>query len=366
MVSQKPVIYNSITKLPGKTRIVQAYKNSLKELFFIRHPKIKKQSSGAASLLQDFLKKTKIKPVWIYYPEQRIAVCTVPEKYYFELRTSRNRNLITEKEQQNFRNMSAGIAGLSVGSCVLSALVVSGGPKKIKIADFDTLEISNLNRIKARLADVGKNKIQIAAREVWDIDPFTQLNLFDKGLTENNLKKFLLGSPKLKVFIDEMDSLPLKISARFLCKKNKIPVIMATDNGDSVVLDVERFDLEPKRKIFHGLLGNISPKLLENLDYKHWLSLATKIVGPEYLTPKMQLSLLEIGKTLPAVPQLGAVASIAGASICLALRNISNNQAMPSGRYVISLEEKLTLGYLNKKNTKLRRIQTKKFTKFFK
>jgi hypothetical protein len=362
----KPLIYKNRPSLRGKVNFVDAYTSAVSELFFLENPGLKKTTPDGAYKLEKFLKTNQTKESWVYYPDQTTLVRMVNEKDYFKLRTARNRNLITEKEQLLFRNMSVGIAGLSVGSCILSTITISGGPQKIKIADFDTLEITNLNRIRAKLSDVGKNKIHVAAREVWDLDPFAKLILFDKGVNEKNLKNFLLAKPKLDVFIDEMDSLPLKISARFLCKHYKIPVVMATDNGDSVILDIERFDLEPKRKIFHGLLGNATPKLFESLDYKKWLSLATKIVGPEYLTPKMQSSLLEIGKNLPAVPQLGATAGIAGAAICLALRNISNNYPMASGRYVISLEEKLVAGYTNKKNTAFRKKQTKKFIKTFK
>ena len=82
------------------------------------------------------------------------------------------------------------------------------------------------------------------------------------------------------------------------------------------------------------------PEELKNLDYRAWLKMSTQIVSPNYLTEKMQDSLLEIGKTISAVPQLGTTASMAGAAISYAVRRIANNQDMPSGRYTIGLEEK--------------------------
>ena len=58
---------------------------------------------------------------------------------------------------------------------------------------------------------------------------------------------------------------------------------MATDNGDNIILDVERFDLEPERPILHGLIGDVKPDDFKTMNYEEWLKLATKIVGFENL-----------------------------------------------------------------------------------
>jgi len=365
IIDSSPTIYKSKPKLNSKTRVVEAYKSALEELFFLSNPKFKKNSPQSKALLKKFIQTSKTKDVWIYYKDQNTVVHTINELAYFKLRTARNKNIITEKEQLNFRNLSVGIAGLSVGSCILAGIVTSGGSKNIKIADFDTLEITNLNRIKAKLTDIGSDKTTIAAKEVWNLDPFAKLTLYSEGLTQKNLKEFILKTPKLNVFIDEMDSIPMKVQARLICKANKIPVVMATDNGDTVILDIERFDQEPKRKIFHGTIKDTDLKNLDSLTYKEWLKIATQIVSPKHLTPEMQNSLLLIGKELAGVPQLGAIASVAGAAVCFVLRRIANKQAMPSGRYTISLEEKLVPNYNNATQKSLRNKQTESFIKKF-
>lgn len=358
----KPIVYKSRPKLIGKITYIDAYSSALEELFFLEHPNLKKNMPEMKEGLKQFLLQKKVQGSWIYYPLQKKLVHTVEEKLYFKLRTARNRNIISETEQQYFRNTKIGIAGLSVGSAILEALVISGGPKYLKIADFDNLEITNLNRIRASLLDIGQNKTAIAARRCWELDPFAQIQIFDTGLNTKNLKQFLL-KPKLNIFIDEMDSLDLKIQTRLICKKNKLPVLMATDNGDSVILDVERFDIEPKRQIFHGLLSEVNIKNLKNLSFKQWLTLATKIVGPQHLTNRMRDSILLIGKTLPAVPQLGSSASMAGAAISFCVRKIANRQNLPSGRYIISLEEKLDVKFSSAQAKKQRKQNIKKFVK---
>lgn len=365
MNSSAPIIFKNKKNLPRGTTLTDAFKTVLKELFFIRNPKYKKGRPETNKFLNDFLSEQKIRDNWIYYPWKKTAVRSLPEDLYFKLRTARNRDIINQGEQTNYRNIKIGIAGLSVGSAALSALVISGGPKIMKIADFDVVEVSNLNRIRATLLDVGINKTEIAARMVWELDPFAELYLWDKGLDKNNIEEFILGKPKLNIFIDEMDSLDLKVVGRLICKKNKIPVLMATDNGDGIILDVERFDLEPKRSIFHGLLENTSVEKYKNLDYKKWLELATKIVDPKYLTTRMQESLLSIGKTIASVPQLGTSATLAGSAVSFAVRKIASKEPLLSGRYIINLEEKLVPEYLSKGNILKREQKTKEFLEKF-
>lgn len=360
----KPVIYQSQAEAPQGLKVVEAYQGALRELFFVNNPHLKKNTPDAKEPLEKFLAEAKVPEVWIHYPSENVLVHTLNEQDYFKLRTSRNRDVITTEEQTKYREAVVGIAGLSVGSAIFSALVVSGGPKKIKIADFDDVEISNLNRINAKLTDVGLNKTDIAAREAWKLDPYSDFEIWDKGVGKENIEKFLL-EPRLDVFIDEMDSIDVKIISRLIARQHKLPVLMATDNGNSVILDVERFDLEPEREIFHGLIGDFKMEDAENLDYRSWLQLATKIVGPEYLTESMQRSLMKIGKEIPAVPQLGTTAAIAGTAMSFVVRRIANGEEMPSGRYTMGAEEKFIPGYNEPAQVELRKQQTKDFLSNF-
>lgn len=362
---EKPQIFNAKEEASEGVIVVDAFESSLEELFFVENPRYKKSMAEAKEPLAKFLKENGIKEVWIYYSWRNKMIRCLPENLYFKLRTARNRDIITAKEQENYRATKVGVVGLSVGSAILRALVMSGGPKVLKIADFDIVEVSNLNRINANLLDVGENKTLVAARDVWELDPFADLRLWENGVTKDNLKDFIGGDPRLDIFIDEMDSLDLKILSRIICKELKIPVLMATDNGDSVVLDIERFDLENDRPIFHGLAGDIKPDDLQNLNYKEWLKLATKIIGPEYLPESIQRSLLEIGKTISSVPQLGPTASVAGAAMAFVMRKIANGQEMPSGRYVINLEEKLIVGYNDPENKEERERKRHEFINRF-
>jgi hypothetical protein len=337
----KPTVILSKKSLPRNTKLIDALAISQEELFKVRHPWFAKQAFKELPEWKRFLTTLKGSDWWIYWPSEKVAVHMLDEDLYFELRTARNKNLITKEEQTAYRNAKVGIAGLSVGSSILSALVVSGGPKMIKVADFDVLEPTNLNRIRGGVADLGSRKIDIAARDVWKLDPFAKLKLYPNGLTEATLKDFMIGNPRLDIFIDEMDNLALKVAARLLAKRERMPVVMATDNGDGILLDVERFDLEPKRPIFHGLVGDLTMSAARNAKGPAWLAIVEKIIGGPWMPKRHKASLKELGKTLAGVPQLGTDAMAAGAAVSLIIRKIAAGKRMVSGRYVIDTNKVL-------------------------
>ncbi len=276
---------------------------------------------------------TNFATVWAYYPWSNTAVRIPDEEVYFLLRTARNRDLITREEQAVFRNAAVGIAGLSVGSAVVESLVMSGGPKQLRMADPDTIELTNLNRIKAGLPDVGAPKALVAARRAWEIDPFADIDAWASGINQHTVESFVKG---LDVVVDEMDSIPLKFSLRDACKVARIPLVMGTDNGDGAIIDIERFDLEPERPIFHGRVGqsaNTNPTTREEFS-----RLAAEIIDPALFTERQAESVARVGKSLAGVPQLATAAAITGAAVAYVVRSILAGTRIASGRYSLRTE----------------------------
>ena len=337
---ERPRIFSSEVEIPADAEKRDVFESALREMFFAEHPALQKDSKDAREQCARFIGVHQLSSVWVYYPWRNLALRIPDEAVYHQLHTTRNRGVITETEQSAYRSATVGIAGLSVGSAVLASLVATGGPKKMKIADPDTLEITNLNRIRAGLTDIGMNKTDIAAKNSWEVDPFLDLDLWQEGITGDTLQRFM-GEPRLDVFIDEMDSIGMKIQARKVCREFRIPVVMATDNGDGVLVDVERFDLEPGRPIFHGRV-EINDDELAHIDRAQFVALANKIIDPAMFTPRQWESIQQIGTSLSGVPQLGTAAAIAGAATAYVVRHILIKAPMPSGRYVMSCEQVFT------------------------
>jgi molybdopterin/thiamine biosynthesis adenylyltransferase len=188
---------------------------------------------------------------WAYYPWRRTVVHLLGPRGFRTLRLDRNRNKITIAEQERFQDAKIGVVGLSVGHTIAHTLALEGLCGELRLADFDEIELSNLNRIPATVFDFGINKAVVAARRISEIDPYLRLVVMAEGYRPESAEAFMEG---LDIVIEECDSLDMKLMLREAARARAIPVIMET--SDRGLLDVERFDLEPDRRLFHGLLGS--------------------------------------------------------------------------------------------------------------
>jgi tRNA A37 threonylcarbamoyladenosine dehydratase len=189
----------------------------------------------------------------VYYPWSSRLVHLLEEPEFVEVRTSRNVYKITRDEQRRLGHQRIGVIGLSVGQSIAVTIAMERSCGELRLADFDRIDLSNLNRLRCATTDLGLNKAIVAARAIAEIDPFLPVTCFVEGISEENVDRFLLENGKLDVLIEECDGLDIKIMARQRARQYGIPVVM--DTNDRGMLDVERFDREPNRPLFHGLLG---------------------------------------------------------------------------------------------------------------
>jgi len=274
---------------------------------------------------------------WVFYPWKNTLVHILNEEDFIRIRTLRNNYKITPSEQLELRKKKVGIVGLSVGQSIALAMALERSFGEIRLADFDILELSNLNRLKAGVTSLGLEKVVIAAREISEIDPYLKVSLFRNGINEDNIEGFLVGNGKLDLVIDECDSLDIKFLLRERARIEQIPVIM--DTSDRGMLDIERFDQEPNRPIFHGLLDGISKSELANLNSKERVAIALKITGLDNLSIRMKASLLEIGSTITSWPQLASAVFLGGATVAHVGRKILLGDNVPSGRFYVDFDE---------------------------
>ena len=323
------------------------YEHCLEELFEIENPSLKPGHPGFVDAKEKFFQVLRDKGpfseqgVWVYYPWSQSLVHFPSEDIYVKLRTSRNRNLITADEQKIFQSKTVGIAGMSVGSNVLNTLVLNGGPRHIKISDMDVISVPNLNRLMAPARAVNMNKAIYFAQRSLEIDPFLKIDVYSNGLNTGDFKGWF-EEPRLDLFIEEMDNPYLKIESRKEARRLGIPVIMAADNGDGVLIDVERFDLEPDRPLFHGRLDKYDlDSITPNIPFPKKLAIIADMVHLEEATPRAQDSLEQVGKELNTWPQLGTAALIAGVTMSFVARRVLLGDSMLSGRYSLDLESSL-------------------------
>lgn len=320
--------------------VVNKFQQQRKELFLCRNPRLKLDPNRAQQEAYKFLMSQKGKEafdkqgVWVYYDWLKTLVHILPRREYEELRTARNRNLITRKEQHAFKNFKIGIIGLSVGNSVALCIALEGA-ERLRLADHDSIDLSNLNRIRGGLHGLGTNKAIFTARQIYELNPYAVVDVWANGIEEKKLRRFLKS---IDIVVDEMDDVVLKLRLREEARKLRIPVVSAADNGDNAIVDVERFDKEPRREIYHGLLGEINIDNVKKATFREKFDLINKMVGIEYVTSRMKQSLLLVGKEIYAWPQLGGAAFLSGAALTYAIRKIAIGEKMPSGKYDVSLD----------------------------
>jgi hypothetical protein len=219
---------------------------------------------------------------------------------------------------------------------VAIALVLQGGAKYLKLADFDRLALSNTNRIRAGVQDLGFSKLYILCKQIYEINPYVKIGLFPEGITEKNVKKFING---LDILVDELDSLAAKLLLRIEAKKQGIPVVMGADNGNSAVIDVERYDKNRNLKFFHNRIGNVTLNELKNLSKTQIGQYIGRLIGMQNHEDRMLKSLQEIGKTIVSWPQLGGTAMLNASAISYIVRQICTGNSKVKNRSIISLNQ---------------------------
>jgi hypothetical protein len=320
-------------------KVHDIYTAQLEELFEILHPAVINTPEYSEKLSSFISERSKpsvdLRGDYIYYPWSGLLLHMVPEVDLHTLRTNRTKNLISEDEQHTMGEFTAGIAGLSFGNGIALSLVYNGASNSIKIADRDIFATSNLNRVRVGLPSVDQAKTEVTAHEIYEINPHAEVIVFNDGLTEENLDDFVNGSHNLNIIFDVVDDFSMKVRLRLAAKKAKIPVIMLTSLEDSILVDVERYDLDPEAEIFHGLLGDVTDELLtKDMSEQDKVKYAMAIVGPEHIS-------FRIGTKLVSRPHLYGTVSIVCGLAAYILKRIALGEDMPSLRKHLPFNEVL-------------------------
>jgi hypothetical protein len=126
-------------------------------------------------------------------------------------RYDRNIGVWEEIFQQRLGRVTVGIAGLGGSGGALVSILARNGFGSFKIADPDVFEVHNIQRqIFAEEATVGENKAAVTARAIRGINPDARVEVFEEGVTEENVGRFLDGCDFVHEVVD-LSALPVKI-----------------------------------------------------------------------------------------------------------------------------------------------------------
>ena len=319
-------------------RIFDTLGDQLRELAQVRQPAARLEGRELAAAVEALRAGTPADAygVWVYYPWSGSLVRVLPKAEFRELRLSRNRNKITAAEQATLQRLKIAVVGLSVGQASAVTLAMEGVGGTFVLADFDALSLSNMNRVRAGVHDIGVNKAVLTARALYEIDPYLSVTVFADGVSDANVDDFLAGGGPADVLLEECDDLHLKLRIRERARALRIPVLMET--SDRGMLDVERFDLDPGRPLLHGRVDGVDVDTLRQLSREDRVAVAMRIVGADTLSTRAAASALEVGSTLVSWPQLASAISLGAALNTDTVRRIALGEFNASGRYYVDLE----------------------------
>lgn len=110
--------------------------------------------------------------------------------------------------QQRLSQMTVGIAGAGGIGGAMAVRLARFGIKKIKIADPDTFDYSNINRqLGACIENIGQNKARIVGEMAYKLAEDVDIEVYENGITEENAEDFVQDCD---LILDQVDFSLLK------------------------------------------------------------------------------------------------------------------------------------------------------------
>ncbi|MDD4363766.1 MAG: tRNA threonylcarbamoyladenosine dehydratase [Atribacterota bacterium] len=178
---------------------------------------------------------------------------------------TRTRVLLGEEKVNKILKSKLVIFGVGgVGSYALEA-VVRAGIKEVILIDYDTINITNLNRqLITTTENLGDLKVNAAAKRIKLINPDIKVTVFPEKVNEENVSDFI--PLNTDYVIDAIDDIKGKTAIIKFCVENNIKIISSMGTGnrtmfkDYIITDISKT---------HGcpLARKLRKKLKENNIY---------------------------------------------------------------------------------------------------
>lgn len=154
--------------------------------------------------------------------------------------------LVKEEGIERLQNANILIIGLGGVGSFAAEFLVRSGIGNLTIVDGDTVDITNINRqLPALNSTIGKNKTDVVAERILDINPEINLKKINEFLEPERMEE-ILTQEKFDYVLDCIDSLSPKLALIITCKRKKIKLVSAmgaggkTDPSKVMVRDISK------------------------------------------------------------------------------------------------------------------------------
>lgn len=164
--------------------------------------------------------------------------------------------LIGDENLEKLKRSHILVFGLGgVGGFVVEALV-RAGVGELTVVDFDTVDITNLNRqIIATQSSVGRAKTDLIKERALSINPQVKINAYEERFSEETSHLFFNENVKYDYVVDAIDLVTHKLKIIELCKKYRFPVISSMGTGNKLnpmmleVADISKSSVCPLARV---------------------------------------------------------------------------------------------------------------------
>ena len=154
--------------------------------------------------------------------------------------------LVKEEGTGKLQSANILIVGLGGVGSFAAEFLVRSGIGNLTIVDGDTVDITNINRqLPALNSTIGKNKTDVVAERILDINPKINLKKINEFLEPERMEE-ILTQEKFDYVLDCIDSLSPKLALIITCKRKKIKLVSAmgaggkTDPSKVMVRDISK------------------------------------------------------------------------------------------------------------------------------
>ena len=126
-------------------------------------------------------------------------------------------------DQEKIKNSTVCVWGVGALGTFVAAELAMMGIGNLILVDFDTIEVSNLNRqLLYREKDVGKSKAEIAAGRILEINSSISIEAFNTSIEEVPMRLY----KEVDVFVGALDSFEARRWANSLAVQLKKPLVL--------------------------------------------------------------------------------------------------------------------------------------------
>ena len=140
--------------------------------------------------------------------------------------------IFSNEKIDSLKNTKILLVGLGGVGGMTFEMLIRSGISNITICDYDTFEISNLNRqILSSVENIGDLKVDVAKKRALDINNEVNIKCISKKIDELFLEKF---TDKFDYIIDACDDIKAKICLIKYALNNNIKIISCCGTGNKI------------------------------------------------------------------------------------------------------------------------------------